>query len=217
MAFVASTTDPRQRMVDEQIVARGIRDPRVIEAMTWLPRERFVPADVAAHAYDDAAIPIGHGQTISQPYIVALMSEALDVHADDTVLEIGTGCGYQAAVLSRLAKEVFTVERIKPLLDDAFERLASLHLRNIRLHFSDGSCGWPEKGPFDRIIMTAGAPDVSTELLDQLKVGGSLVAPVGPLDAQTLVKLTKHADGVERVKLCECRFVPLIGEGGWPA
>ena len=216
MAFVASTTDPRQRMVDEQIVARGIHDPRVIDAMNWLPRERFMPADVSIHAYDDAAIPIGHGQTISQPYIVALMTEALDVHPENTVLEIGTGSGYQTAILSRLTREVFSIERVKPLLDETFERLASLHIRNVRLKFGDGSLGWPERGPFDRIIIAAGSPDVAEPLLSQLAIGGVLVAPLGSRDSQDLVKITKHADRIERVKLCGCRFVPLVGEGGWP-
>lgn len=203
-------------MVEHQLAARGIRDARVLEAMGWIPRERFMPADTAEHAYDDAAAPIGYGQTISQPYIVALMSEALEVKGTHRVLEVGTGSGYQAAVLAHLAKEVYTVERVKPLLDQAFEHIMSLHLRNVRFKFADGSVGWPEEAPFDRIMVTAGAPDVPPELIAQLAEDGQLVVPIGSREDQQLVKLIRRPHGhIERVNLGACRFVPLIGQRGW--
>jgi protein-L-isoaspartate(D-aspartate) O-methyltransferase len=210
------SSDPRSDMVDRQIAARGVKDERVLDAMRWLPRERFFPGELQSHAFDDAAAPIGHGQTISQPYIVALMTEALDLTPDHRVLEIGTGSGYQAAILARLCKEVYTVERVKSLLDEAFDRLSSLHIRNVHFHFGDGSLGWPKHAPYDRIIITAAAPSVPTAITDQLVDGGICVAPVGSRDDQELVKLTKHGDRLDEKKLCPVRFVPLLGEGGWP-
>ncbi len=205
------------QMVDHQIVARGVRDERVIEAMKWLPRERFFPKEIQEHAFDDAAAAIGHGQTISQPYIVALMTEALEIAPEHKVLEIGTGSGYQAAVLAKLAAAVYTVERVKTLLDDAFERLSALHIRNVHYHFGDGSLGWAKHAPYDRIIVTAGAPSVSTAILDQLKDGGICVAPVGTHEDQELIKFAKRGAEIEKAKLCGVRFVPLLGKGGWPA
>jgi len=204
-------------MVDQQIVARGVRDERVIEAMKWLPRERFFPKEIQEHAFDDAAAAIGHGQTISQPYIVALMTEALEVSPEHKVLEIGTGSGYQAAVLGKLAADVYTVERVKTLLDDAFERLSSLHIRNVHFHFGDGSLGWAKYAPYDRIIVTAGTPNVSELILEQLVDGGICVAPVGTQEDQELVKFVKHGKTIEKINLGGVRFVPLLGEGGWPA
>ena len=203
-------------MIDQQIVARGIRDERVLEAIAATPREAFVPADLRPRAYDDGPLPIGHDQTISQPYIVALMTTSLDVQPTDRVLEIGTGSGYQTAVLARLAAEVCSVELVKPLLDDAFETLGSLGLRNIRLRHGDGSVGWAERGPFDRIIVTAAAPAVPQQLADQLVEGGVLVAPTGGRDLQKLQKMTKRNGVLVPTGLCECRFVPLLGEAGWP-
>lgn len=207
----------QDRMVQDQIVARGIRDMRVIEAMKWVPRERFFPQDIVSHAYDDAAAPIGHGQTISQPYIVALMSETLRVQPHHKVLEIGTGSGYQAAVLAKLAQEVYTVDRIKPLLDEAFERLSELHIRNVHFRFGDGSIGWREHAPFDRIIVTAAAPQLPQMLLDQLADGGICVAPVGERSSQDLVACTRRGNDFEIHRFCGVRFVPLLGEGGWHA
>lgn len=207
----------QEQMVDEQIVARGIRDPRVIEAMKWLPRERFFPKDLETHAFDDAAAPIGHGQTISQPYIVALMSEALHLEPHHKVLEIGTGSGYQAAILAKLAGEVYTVERVKSLLDEAFERLSSLHIRNVHFHFGDGSMGWAKHAPYDRIIITAAAPSVSDAIFDQLEEGGVCVAPVGSHDEQELVRYVKQDGQIESHNICGVRFVPLLGEAGWQA
>lgn len=203
-------------MVEQQIVARGIKDSRVIEAMKWIPRDRFFPKAIESHAFDDAAAPIGQGQTISQPYIVALMTEALQVQSHHKILEIGTGSGYQAAVLAKLGGEVYTIERHKSLLDEAFERTSALGIRNIHFHFGDGSLGWPEKAPFDRIIVTAAAPNLSDALLGQLRDGGICVAPVGRRDEQELIQFTKHGTQVDRHSLCGVRFVPLLGEGGWP-
>lgn len=210
-------TDATRLMIDEQIVGRGVCDARVLDAIAATPRQEFVPADIRSRAFDDCALPIGHGQTISQPYIVALMTEALDVRSEHRVLEIGTGSGYQAAVLAKLAAEVFTVERIKPLLDEAFETLGRLGLKNVRLKHADGSLGWPERGPFDRIIVTAAAPDVPAKLVDQLKEGGIIVLPTGTRDRQQLTKLTNRNGKLTPTALCDCRFVPLVGEAGWPA
>lgn len=204
-------------MVETQIVARGITDLRVIEAMRWLPRERFFPGEIRAHAFDDAAAAVGCGQTISQPYVVALMTQALEVKPYHKVLEIGTGTGYQAALLGRLAGEVYTVERIKPLLDEAFERLLSLHVRNVHFHFGDGSLGWPAKGPYDRVLLTAATPDVGEALLGQLSDNGICVAPVGPRNEQRLTKITRNGAHYRREDLGGVKFVPLIGEGGWPS
>jgi protein-L-isoaspartate(D-aspartate) O-methyltransferase len=208
----------QEKMIREQIVARGVRDERVLEAMRWVPRERFFPDAMRDHAFDDAAAAIGCGQTISQPYIVALMTEALHLQPTHRVLEIGTGSGYQAAVLAKLAADVYTVERVKTLLDDAFERLGSLHVRNVHLRFGDGSLGWPERAPFDRILVTAATPRVARDVLLQLRDGGVCVAPVGDRDQQELVRFVKRSDvDIERHVICGVRFVPLLGEGGFQA
>ncbi len=204
-------------MVEQQIVARGVTDQRVIEAMKWIPRDRFVPQELERHAFDDAPATIGHGQTISQPYIVALMTEALDIQPQHRVLEIGTGSGYQAAILARLGGEVYTVERIKILLDEAFERLSSLHIRNIHFKFGDGSLGWSEQAPFDRIILTAAVPDVADSIFAQLADGGICVAPVGPKRTQELLKYVKKGTKIERHVVTGVRFVPMIGDGGFDA
>ncbi len=211
-----SQQSPRERMIQEQLVERGIRDERVLEAMRSVPREQFFPEEIRDHAHEDRAAPIGHGQTISQPYMVALMTEKLDLHANHRVLEIGTGSGYQAAILARLAAEVCTVERVKPLLDEAFERLLSMGIRNAHFLYGDGSKGWPQRAPFDRIMITAGAPDLPRELLlAQLRDGGVAVLPIGPQDEQMLVQVRRHGDELDSVDVCACRFVKLIGEAGW--
>ncbi len=207
---------PRQRMIRQQIIERGITDARVIDAFAAVPREKFFPADVRNSAYGDHAAPIGHGQTISQPYIVALMSQRLDIRPTDRVLEIGTGSGYQTAILSHLAGEVYTVERIKPLLDAAWERLSDLGIRNVHYKFGDGTAGWSEAGPFDRIIITAAAPTLPRKfLLDHLKDGGLAVLPVGPDDSQMLIGAIRRGQELDVADICAVRFVKLIGEGGW--
>jgi protein-L-isoaspartate(D-aspartate) O-methyltransferase len=206
----------RKRMVDSQLVARGIRDRRVIEAMLSVPRHLFVEEAMAAQAYSDSPLPIGEKQTISQPYMVALMSELLVLTGTEKVLEIGTGSGYQAAILAKLADRVYTVERIRPLALRARKVLDSLGLLNINLRISDGTTGWEEEAPFDAIMVTAGAPDVPPSYVDQLKPGGRLVIPVGGEAIQTLVRITRNKDGSTTREECGgCRFVKLIGTHSW--
>lgn len=214
----AARDEARRRMVDDQIAARGVRDPRVLAAMRAVPREAFVPGDQAAFAYEDEPLPIGDGQTISQPYVVAAMTAALALSPGDRVLEIGTGSGYAAAVLAHLAAEVYTIERIPALAEAAARRLADLGYTNVHVRQGDGTRGWPEQAPFDAIVATAGGPRVPPSLLAQLAVGGRLVMPVGPAPRmQRLVRVVKGEGGdiVEEV-LEEVAFVPLIGAEGWP-
>ena len=207
---------PLERMIQQQVVERGIRDERVVEALRAIPRGRFFPDESQGEAYADRAAPIGHGQTISQPYIVALMTHHLDVRPDHKVLELGTGSGYQTAVLARLAGEVYSIERVKPLLDEAFERVLALGARNVHFRHGDGTLGWAEAAPFDRVLIAAGAPAVPTALLHrQLRDGGLAVLPVGPQDEQMLVEVRKRGDRLEPTEICPCRFVKLIGEEGW--
>jgi protein-L-isoaspartate(D-aspartate) O-methyltransferase len=209
----------RQDMVERQLVARGIRDPRVLEAMRAVPREAFLAARQAAHAYDDGPLPIGEGQTISQPYVVAFMIEAVAPAAGDRALEIGTGSGYSAAVLASIVAEVYTVERIPALADAAAARLAELGYRTVHVRCGDGTLGWPEHAPYDVIIVTAGGPRVPPALLEQLAPGGRLVMPVGDQPrAQWLVRARRRADGTVSEEALEAvAFVPLIGAQGWPA
>jgi protein-L-isoaspartate(D-aspartate) O-methyltransferase len=207
---------PLEQMIRTQVIDRGISNERVIAAMRTVPRDRFFPEEGRDHAFAGRAAPIGFGQTISEPYIVALMTDRLDVQAGHKVLEIGTGSGYQTAVLCRLGGEVFSIERVKPLLDQAFERLMDLGLRNVHLKYADGTNGWPEAAPFDRLLIAAGAPELPRELLlSQLKDGGIAVLPYGPEDEQMLVSVTKRGDELDITDLCPCRFVKLIGEHGW--
>ena len=208
----------RSRMVDEQIAARGIRDRRVLDAFCSVPREAFVPSGLEEFAYDDAPLPIGEEQTISQPYIVALMCEALELRPSDRVLEVGTGSGYAAAILSRLAAEAYTVERLEGLAERARRRLQEAGFRNVHVRHGDGTLGWPEHAPYDAIVVAAGGPRISRPLLDQLAVDGRLVMPVGPsLREQHLVRVTRVSDTeFRREDLGPVRFVPLIGAGGWP-
>jgi protein-L-isoaspartate(D-aspartate) O-methyltransferase len=207
---------PLERMIQQQMVDRGIGDPRVLSAIRGVPREHFFPAENKEQAHADRAAPIGHGQTISQPYMVALMTQRLDVQPQHTVLEIGTGSGYHTAILAKLAKVVYTMERVKPLLDEAFERLMALETRNIHLRYGDGTIGWPEAAPFDRIIITAGAPAIPRDLLlSQLVDKGLAVMPVGPQDEQMLVEIRRNGDSLEQTDVCACRFVKLIGQAGW--
>lgn len=212
-----SALSPMEQMIQYQLVDRGIHDLRVIDAIRAVPRDRFFPRENASHAFADRAASIGHGQTISQPYMVALMTQRLNVRPEHSVLEIGTGSGYQAAILAQLAGQVYTVERIKPLLDEAWERLMSLNLRNVHFRWGDGMKGWAAKAPFDRILITAGAPELPRQLLlPQLQDGGIAVLPVGPADEQMLVEVRKRGDELESRDICPCRFVKLIGEGAWP-
>ncbi len=207
----------RTMMVREQLEERGIRNPAVLAAMRDIPREQFVPAELAESAYDDGPLPIGEGQTISQPYMVAYMTEALEPAPADRVLEIGTGSGYAAAVLSRVVAEVHTVERIAALAAAARERLAGLGCANVSVHLGDGSMGLPEHAPYDAIVVTAGAPRVPKPLLEQLTVGGRLVIPVGPHPRmQTLVRVRRVGENDYREEShFGVMFVPLIGSAGW--
>jgi protein-L-isoaspartate(D-aspartate) O-methyltransferase len=206
----------RHEMVERQCRDRGIHDERVLAVLADLPREKFVPPDAVADAYSDRAVGIELSQTISQPYIVALMTSALDVQPADVVLEVGTGSGYQTAVLARLARLVYTVERFAELSRLAARRLGELGIRNVVCCVGDGSEGWPAAAPFDRIIVTAGSPQVPPVLVEQLRVGGRLVIPVGPEDSQTLVLVERQIDRVIERPLIACRFVKLVGRAGWP-
>jgi protein-L-isoaspartate(D-aspartate) O-methyltransferase len=211
-------TEARERMVDRQIIGRGVQDPAVLGAMRRVRREAFVPRHLARRAHADEPLPIGEGQTISQPYIVATMAESLRLRRGDRVLEIGTGSGYGAAVLAEIAAEVYTVERLGGLAESARRRLADLGYTNVHVRHGDGSLGWPEHAPYDAIVVTAGGPDVPPSLLKQLAVGGRLVMPVGAIAlAQQLVRVVRTAETVyEREELGGVAFVPLIGAEGWP-
>ena len=202
-------------MVDEQLRARGIHDPHVLRIMEVIPRHLFVDETLTARAYSDHALPIGEEQTISQPYMVALMTQALDLTGDEKVLEIGTGSGYQTAILAELAGTVFTIERIPSVAAKAKERLDTMGYTNIIFRCADGSLGWKEMAPYDRILIAAGAPQIPAFLEEQLKTNGNAVVPVGESESQSLVKVTRASEGlIERV-LCSCTFVPLIGREGW--
>ncbi|MBT8329946.1 MAG: protein-L-isoaspartate(D-aspartate) O-methyltransferase [Desulfofustis sp.] len=202
-------------MVQEQLIPRGISDPQVIEAMRAVPRHCFVDDALQSRAYGDFPLPISAGQTISQPYIVALMTEALKLTGSERVLEVGTGSGYQAAILSRLCSQVYTVERINLLLAGARRVFDQLRYFNIVAKLDDGTLGWPEHGPYDAIIVTAGGPDVPEPLIDQLEEGGRLVIPVGDQHLQVLQLLEKKEDEVQIKELEKVRFVDLVGEHGW--
>ncbi len=206
----------RHAMVEQQIFRRGVVSPSVLEAMRAVPRHEFVPEDQRADAYTDKPLPIGEGQTISQPYMVAAMTAALELTGNERVLEIGTGCGYQAAVLAKLAREVYSIESRATLAAAASERLARLGYANVQIRAGDGTLGWPEAAPFDRILVTAAAPSIPPPLLDQLAEGGRLVIPVGAADYQNLRRIAKHQGQIIEQTLFECRFVPLIGRYGWP-
>jgi protein-L-isoaspartate(D-aspartate) O-methyltransferase len=209
----------RRNMVDRQIKGRGLTDLRILEVMQRVPRHFFVDEAQAAQSYADTPLPIGHGQTISQPYIVALMIESLELAPTDRVLEIGFGSGYQTALLASLAKEVFAVERLEPLFRKGRDNLARLDLTNIHLKLDDGTEGWPEMAPFEAVIVGAGGPRVPLPLLEQLGLGGRLVIPIGPTPAQQkLTLVTKTGPGLtaDRRTLGDCRFVALVGRHGWP-
>ena len=208
----------RKRMVQEQILARGITSPRLIEALLTIPRHLFVQEAMADQAYSDGPLPIGEKQTISQPYMVALMTDLLELRPQDHVLEIGTGSGYQTAVLASLCRRVWTIERIRPLVMQARKVLDSLHLLNVNIKVGDGTMGWPEEAPFDAILVTAGAPAVPEALASQLAPGGRMVIPVGNEADQTILRIRKGQDGqLTHETGVGCRFVPLIGQQGWQA
>lgn len=203
--------DARERMVREQIAARHVRDARVLEALKRVPRHLFVPPEMQAYAYDDMPLPIGYGQTISQPYVVAFMTEALELKAQDRVLEVGTGSGYQAAVLAELAREVYSIEIVEGLAKVAKERLTRLGYSNVQVRVGDGYQGWAEAAPFDAIIVTAAPDHVPPPLREQLREGGRLVLPVGRYD-QDLVRIRRTPRGFKEERLIPVRFVPMVGE-----
>lgn len=217
---VASHFDPQQaarcrEMVEQQIRRRGVHDTRVLGAMLAVPRHAFVPAELAANAYDDQPLPIGEEQTISQPYMVAAMSAALELTGRGIVLEIGAGSGYQTAVLSCLARKVHAVESRPALAEIARERLARLGYRHVHIHVGDGTLGWPAAAPYEAILVTAAAPAIPEPLVAQLAKGGRMVLPVGPPEMQQLQRVRRRGGDVVVENLLECRFVPLIGRFGW--
>jgi len=204
-----------RRALIAELRAQGIHDERVLAALGRVPRHVFVPPELLSYAYVNQPLPIGCGQTISQPYIVALSTEALALSPTDRVLEIGTGSGYQTAILAELAEEVYTVERLPELSEAARKRLSALGYTNVHFRVGDGTKGWPEKAPFDAILVTAAAPKPPKSLLDQLAEGGRMVIPTGGRTSQDLWLLRKRDGRLERIYLCPCTFVPLVGEEGW--
>jgi len=204
----------RLRMVSSQIESRGVRDPGVLRAMRAVPRHRFVPESQRASAYDDRPLPIGHQQTISQPYIVALMSELADVEPGDTVLEVGTGSGYQAAVLAEMGAKVFSIEIVEPLAKQSKATLTELGY-DVMVRHGDGYAGWPEHAPFDAVLVTAAPPHIPAPLKEQLKIGGRLVIPVGT-HFQSLLRVTRTKDGFREEEVLPVRFVPMTGEAQQP-
>ncbi len=202
-------------MVESQIIARGVKDPRVISAMTQVPRHLFVSEALVESAYGDFPLPIGEGQTISQPYIIAEMTQSLALKGDERVLEIGTGSGYQAAILAKIVYKVYTIERNNTLFVQTRKLFDRLKLYNIVTRYSDGTQGWKEESPFDAILVTAGGNQVPTPLVEQLALGGRLVMPVGGHHSQELLKIEKTEQGIKTTNLGGCRFVKLIGQYGW--
>jgi protein-L-isoaspartate(D-aspartate) O-methyltransferase len=211
VADEAALAQVRERMVAEQIAARGVKDPLTLAAMRRVPRHLFVPVASRAEAYDDHPLPIGHGQTISQPYIVAFMTDALGLRGGESVLEVGTGCGYQAAVLATIAASVYTIEIVEPLAKEAGQRLSTLGYPNVVVRAGDGYLGWPEKAPFDAIIVTAAAPRIPETLKAQLKPGGRLIVPVGD-ESQELVLVVRQGKGYDERRILPVRFVPMTGK-----
>ncbi|MCU0953826.1 MAG: protein-L-isoaspartate(D-aspartate) O-methyltransferase [Hyphomicrobium sp.] len=212
-----SLNDARNMMVERQLERRGIRDPLVLGAMRRVPREMFIPAEYADKAYEDRPLPIGAGQTISQPYIVACMIEALALRGGEKVLEIGGGSGYAAAVMADIAAQVFTIERIPELAETARANLAAAGVKNISVRCSDGTDGWPEEAPFDAILVSAGAPAEPRTLMEQMKIGGRMAVPIGndPTEQQLFGVRRMGDDAFEHTPLTHVRFVPLIGRQGW--
>ncbi len=207
----ADLAQVREEMVATQVAARGVRDERTLAAMRKVPRHLFVPAAAGREAYDDHPVPIGHGQTISQPYIVGFMTEALGLKGGESVLEVGTGCGYQAAVLAEIASRVYTIEIVAPLAEEAAARLERLGYRNVHVRAGDGYQGWPEAAPFDAILVTAAAPRIPEPLKQQLRDGGRLILPVGE-EWQELVLVTRRGDRFDERRVLPVRFVPMTGK-----
>ena len=205
----------RKRMVEEQLIPRGIMSQRVLDAFLKVERHKFLPQELWLSAYEDYPLPIGEGQTISQPYIVALMTESLDLNGQEKVLEIGTGSGYQAAILAELADEVCTMERFDSLAEKAKETLMSLGYANVKVKLGDGTLGWQEESPFDRIIITAASPNIPMPLAEQLKEGGKLILPLGESFGQVLTLAGKKEGRLESSEICGCVFVPLVGKFGY--
>jgi protein-L-isoaspartate(D-aspartate) O-methyltransferase len=205
----------RERMVEEQLVNRGVSDLRVLAAVSKVERHRFVAEALQARAYDDKPLPIGEHQTISQPYIVGLMTQALELRGYERVLEVGTGCGYQTAVLAELAATVYTIERLAPLAAAARALLEKLGYTNVVTRIGDGTLGWAEEGPFDAIIVAAASPQVPRPLVAQLALGGRMVFPIGEEELQTLVRIRKKEEGLHEEYFGDCRFVKLVGRYGW--
>lgn len=205
----------RHRMVDSQLVTRGIKDPKVLAVMRNIPRHRFLEEALISQAYGDHPLPIGEKQTISQPYIVALMTEALELQGTERILEVGTGSGYQTAILAELGEKVYSIERIYSLSVKARRLLDELGYLNVVLKVGDGTLGWKEEAPFDAVMVTAGSPDVPQPLVDQLAVNGRLVIPVGDRYSQSLVRVVRAKEGIRKSDLGGCRFVNLVGQHGW--
>lgn len=205
----------RERMVKNQLIPRGITDDRVLKAMSKVHRHLFVDEALAGEAYNDHPLPIGHKQTISQPYIVALMTQALELTGQEKTLEIGTGSGYQTAILAELSRMVYTIERIRPLMIKSKELLERLNYTNIRFKAFDGTLGWKEYAPYDAIMVTAGAPKLPQPLLEQLADGGRMIIPIGNKYSQDLIKVTRIKNSYKQENLGGCRFVDLIGVHGW--
>ncbi len=216
-SLLANAAEERREMIRRQIIARGLRDEAVIAAVQSVPRELFVPPDLRSRAYEDCALPLGPGQTISQPFIVAYMTHHLDCTPAARVLEVGGGSGYQACILGRLVQEVHSVELDPALAADAARRAADLNITNVHFHAGDGSRGWPDAAPFDRILVTAACPGTPEPLIEQLAMGGAALMPVGDGDTQTLVRITKSPEGCREQDLIGCRFVKLLGAYGHPA
>ncbi|MFC1658348.1 protein-L-isoaspartate(D-aspartate) O-methyltransferase [Candidatus Omnitrophota bacterium] len=202
----------KRRMVQQQLIPRGIKDPRVIDALLKVERHKFIPEELRNSAYADYPVPIGEKQTISQPYIVALMTESLDLSCADRVLEIGTGSGYQTAILAELAQQVYSIERFPVLAKRAEALLKDLDYSNVKIKLADGTLGWVEEAPFSRIIVTAAAPKVPLPLIEQLTENGKMVLPLGEAFSQVLTVITKHEGQIKKEQICGCVFVPLIGE-----
>jgi protein-L-isoaspartate(D-aspartate) O-methyltransferase len=205
----------RKRMVKEQLIPRGIKDPRVISAFLKVERHKFIPEPMRGSAYADYPVPIGERQTISQPYIVALMTECLNLSGEEKVLEIGTGSGYQAAILAELTNQVYTLERFSELAKQAESTLLDLGYSNIKIKVGDGTLGWPEEAPFPRIIITAAAPEVPPPLIEQLSENGRMVLPLGETLSQVLTVIEKRDGQIKKESICGCVFVPLIGKYGY--
>jgi protein-L-isoaspartate(D-aspartate) O-methyltransferase len=216
-ALLPDSGNRRVEMINAQVITRGVTDPDVIDAMRAIPREFFVPAGLREKAYEDSALPVGPGQTISQPFIVGYMTQSLlqGPMPIRRVLEIGTGTGYQAAILARLAEEVQTVEYDAALSAEAAARLRAMGIGNIFCHVGDGSAGWPSMAPYDRIMVTAGCPQIPQPLSDQLKDGGIMLIPVGDVESQNLLRVEKRGDRIMETPLLACRFVKLLGQYGW--